>query len=237
MARTTETYDPPLTQTIYSYYTEPTPTCTVAATADKSGLETYVPCTTGYPGYCFIYGTGGVKLYYWPVTTTCGDFCSQNGSTVFAQPTSPPNPDIVVIDDHTFTRPTHYLSVPHAYAQLHGDRHYRTACGTRSYQNIVVPITPSGFSSFGGGATKVVNFEDFNTVPYASFKGQRRCRNKICATVEGAYTPNIPLPTELRNVDAEWAAAGCRQLSDGIFLTPVPIGIPTPTPSADKRLL
>jgi hypothetical protein len=100
-----------------------------------------------------------------------------------------------------------------------------------------VPITASGFSSFGGGTTKLFNFEDLNTVPYKSFKGQRRCRNNECATVEGAYTPNIPLPTEVRNVDGEWAAAGCRELSDGIFVTPVALGIPTPTPTVDRRWL
>lgn len=52
LVRTTETYDPPLTETIYSYYDEPTPTCTLAPSACTSPdctLEPYTPCTAGIP--------------------------------------------------------------------------------------------------------------------------------------------------------------------------------------------
>lgn len=95
-----------------SVYTEPVPTCTIAQSACTALLSSwtsalsdhstndapsptvsphcsaYRPCNE-VPNYCFIYGRG-MKLYYWPVTTTSGDFCAYNGSTVFASPTNPP---------------------------------------------------------------------------------------------------------------------------------------------------
>jgi hypothetical protein len=234
LASTTETYDPPLTETIYSDYTEPTPTCTVAASALPSDLDAYTPCTAGIPGYCFVYGGINVKLYYWPVTTTSGDFCSQNGSTVFAEPTSPPNPDTVVVDDHTFTSPTPYLSVGNVYGILHGQRPRVTRCGTRGFTNVVVPITTEGFSSSRwGGDTYSFNFEDFNTVPVDQFRGQRRCRfDGACSTIQGEYTPMLPLPTELVNLNQEWVDAGCRQSTPQQVTA---VALATPKPTLNKR--
>lgn len=237
LARTTETYDPPLTTTIYSDYTEPTPTCTVAASALPSDLSTYLPCTAGTPGYCFIYGGVQVKVYYWPVTTTSGDFCSHDGSTIFAEPTSPPQPDTVVVDDHTFTSPTPYISMPNAFAQLHGQRHRRTRCGTKGYDDIVVPLTAESFSSvrWGSKTQYKFNFADLNSVPVDAFKGQRRCRfDDACSTIQGEYTPMLPLPTEIRNLDQEWKDAGCREHTEYQVTA---VALATPTPSVDKRWL
>jgi hypothetical protein len=238
LARTTETYDPPLTETIYSYYTEPTPTCTVAASACKSDCEAYTPCTAGTPGYCFIYGDKDIKVYYWPVTTASGNFCSQDGSTVFAEPTSPPNPDTAVIDEHTFTSPTNYISMGNAYGVIHGTRRQRTRCGTRGYADIVVPLTAEAFSSVRWARSQKYsfNFQDFNTVPAEAFDGQRRCRIEgDCATIQGGYTPILPLPTEIRNLDQEWIDAGCRETTDRYYATAVALA--TPAPVVPDRLL
>jgi hypothetical protein len=237
LARTTETYDSPLTETIYSYYTEPTPTCTVAASALPSDLETYTPCTAGIPGYCFIYGDINAKVFYWPVTTVSGDFCSQDGSTIFAEPTSPPQPDTVVVDDHTFTSPTPYISIGNAFAQLHGERHKRTRCGTRGYDDIVVPLTADNFKSvrWGSDDTYSFNFADFNTAPVDAFDGQRRCRfDGECATIKGEYTPMLPLPTEIRNLDQEWKDAGCREYTEYQVTA---VALATPAPAVEKRWL
>jgi len=237
LARTTETYDPPLTETIYSYYTEPTPTCTITASVGTSDWEPYVPCTAGIPGYCFIYGGVNVNIYYWPVTTTSGDFCSQDGSTVFAEPTSPLQPNTAVVNDHTFTSPTNYISMGNAYGVLHGERHQRTRCGTRRYADIVVPLTAEAFSSvrWGSDDQYSFNFEDFNTVPAAPFDGQRRCRFEgECATIQGAYTAMLPLPTEIRNLDQEWVEAGCRERTEYQVTA---VALATPAPAVDKRWL
>lgn len=112
---TTYTYDPPLSDSRLVEYTGPPPTCTIAETActpirfsytsalstwsadqgpSPTGLphcttnDSYDPCSLN-PDYCFIYANDKT-LFDWPVTTFSGDFCAQNGSTVFAQPTSPP---------------------------------------------------------------------------------------------------------------------------------------------------
>lgn len=82
----TETYDPPSTQTIYNPLTTGTPTCTIAETACTPILSsytsslsdylssssaspgaphcsTYVPCSLN-PSYCFIYAGLEKTLYY-----------------------------------------------------------------------------------------------------------------------------------------------------------------------------
>ena len=76
------------------------------------------------------------------MTTTRGDFCTSSGITVEAQPTSPPLPNSVVIDDFTFVSPTNYMS----FSGLEGisrTRKYdhRTTCGGVSYDKVIVPIT------------------------------------------------------------------------------------------------
>ena len=238
LTRTTETYDPPLTETTYSYYTEPTQTCTVAASACTSDCEAYTPCTAGIPNYCFVYGDRNVKVYYWPITTTSGDFCSQDGATVFAEPTSPPDPNIAVADSHTFTSSTNYISMADAYGVLHGTRRQRTMCGTRGYVDIVVPITADSFSSVRWGSDDgyIFNFADLNTVPAEVFDGRRRCCIECAfATIQDDYTPMLPLSTEIRNLDQVWIDAGCRGTSENYHVTAV--ALDTPTSAATKSLV
>jgi hypothetical protein len=238
LVRTTETYDPPLTETISSYYDEPTPTCTVASTlCTTPDCKPYVPCTVGVPGYCFIEGGRDNKLYYWPVTTTSGDFCAQNGSTVFAEPTSPPDPNTAVVDGHTFTSPTNYVSFNNAYAELHGENRRRTQCGRQSYHDIVVPITGSFFSAgYNVDSSYSFNFADLNTIPTEAYDRQRKCRfDGGCATITGQYTPILPLPTEILQLDQEWVTAGCRGSVDSYYMTPVALA--TSAPTVTNRLL
>lgn len=76
------------------------------------------------------------------MTTKDGDFCTSSGITIEAEPTSPPNPNTVVIDDYTFVSPTNYMS----FSGLEGisrTRKYdhRTTCGGVSYDKVIVPIT------------------------------------------------------------------------------------------------
>lgn len=260
-SRSTESYDPPITRTVLVPPTGPTPSCTIAETACTPILSsyssslsehitsdapspgaphcsTYVPCSLN-PEYCFIYAGYSKKLYYWPVTTVSGDFCAQNGSTVFAEPTSPPNPNTAVVDGYTFTSPTNYLSWENAFAQLHGRRPSRTACGPPERTNIVVPITTESFSSVGYGAqtTYSFNFADLNTIPAAAYDRQRQCRfeGRCDTIVQGDYTVIVPLPTEILNLEEEWASVGCRATSDRYYLTPVALATPTPTAAAESE--
>lgn len=238
LTRTTETYDPPLTETIYSHHDVPQPTCSAALSACREGSREctpYIPCTAR--GNCSIYGDRNVKLYYWPVETQSGDFCSQDGSTVFAQPTSPPDPNTAVVDGHTFTSPTNYISFGNPYGVLHGTRRQTTQCGSKPYRDVVVPLTETLSSLRWGGLSEYsFKFADLNTAPVEPFDGQRRCRiDGACATIQGEYTPRLPLPTEIRNIEQEWIAAGCRATSEGYYATA--IALATPAPTVAKRAL
>jgi hypothetical protein len=262
----TKTIDPPETLTIQNFgyrdYTAPTPICTIAkaacsafhssyasavSDANTNGAPSptssplcrlYIPCNE-MPNYCFIYGRGG-KLYYWPVTTTNGDFCAQNGSTIFAQPTNPPLPNTVITDGHTFTSPTNYASFSNIEAIIHSTRHRRFECGTASYKDVFIPLTET-FYSFGTAYStyESFNFENLNTVPVTAYEAQRKCRNgRDCTTIEGPYAPRVPLPTEILNLEpTEWKDAGCKGLhgvSNDYYMTPV--ALVTPAPTAKGRM-
>ena len=255
----TSTYDPPVTNTVYSTYTGPSPTCTIDATACaaiKSAFPTdNAPCEipgppgppatriscTEIPNYCFIYAGGAQKLLYWPVTTVSGDFCAQNGSTVFAEPTSPPEPNKVVLDGYTFTSPTNYLSYAAVDAVLHGERRQVTDCGPGGRYNVVVPIKESFYSiGYKDNEKHSFNFGDLppNTLPADAYNRQRKCGfgHTCTGVIEGYYTPILPLPTELLNLEPEgWKDTGCKGTGDGFYITPV--ALQTPAPTASSKLL
>jgi hypothetical protein len=225
---TTTTFDPPITNTKWLEYDEPFPTCNVDPTAcpaivsahpenpfpcDMPVLEARddrVACDSN-PSHCFIAARPKQTLYYWPVTTVSGDFCAQNGSTVFASPTSPPDPDKAVVDGFTFTSPTNYLSYESVGAVLHGDRRKVTDCGPEGHWNVIVPITES-------------------------FYRQRKCGFEHTCTfpIEGSYTPILPLPTEMLNLEPAWKDAGCQGTGEGYYITP--IALATPAPTAKSKL-
>lgn len=253
------TLDPPLTTTVAQWQVSdftPAPTCTVAETACSTLLAsynsaisdwmtndapsptlkpqctTYQSCNPDGKDQCQIWGYGG-NIYYWPVTTTMGDFCAYNGSTIFAEPTNPPSPNTVVMDGHTFTSPTNYASFHHMEGFIPTTRGRKVACGTRGYDNILVPLTES-FYSHGQTGTRSFNFEDLNTVPVSAYEAQRKCNNdRDCTTIEGQYNPQIPLPTEILNLEPkEWKEANCYGrpgISGRLFMTPVPLVTPAPT--------
>ena len=245
----TDTLQFPTETVLYSTYTEPSPTCTIAPSAcaavqsaypDKYVFcETeppYVPCTSATPGYCFIYANAFPKLYYWPITTVSGDFCAQNGSTVFAEPTSPPTPNTAILDGHTFTSPTNYISFDDVRAVIHGRRPSRTQCGPPIKTDVVLPITEAFYSAgYKDSETHSFNFADFNTIPVEAWNRQRRCgyAHDQCEGVIGQlaeYTPIIPLPTEVLNLEPEeWKAAGCVGSVDSYYVTPVALATPSPT--------
>jgi hypothetical protein len=253
---TTYTLEPPETETNWLTYDGPRPTCTIDPTAcpaissahptensypcDMPALEArddHLECDAS-PGNCYIAANYIQTLYYWPVTTVSGDFCAQNGSTVFASPTSPPDPDKAVIDGYTFTSPTNYLSFLEVGAVIHGERRHVTACGPEGHWNVVVPITESFYSAgYKDTNSYSFNFADLNTLPASAYNRQRKCGFGATCTgvIEGSYTPILPVPTELWNLEPAWKSAGCQGSSDGYYITPVTLA--TPAPTAKSKLL
>jgi hypothetical protein len=262
---TTKTLDPPGTTTIYSsvYTGPPAPTCTVAEPActsimlahpyerpDCQTTEPYVPCSATH---CEVYNTFDPTLYYWPVTTVSGDFCAQDGSTVFAEPTSPPEPNKAVIDGYTFTSPTNYVSfnTPQGYIRgpvstvidHRGGTHVYTGstkCGPLPQTRPILPITESFYSVGDGGSRNSFNFADLNTVPADAYNRQRRCSpDSPCRSepiYQAKYTPMIPLPTEILNLEPEeWKAAGCIGVT--AFYDVVTVALATPAPTATNKML
>lgn len=254
----TTTYDPPTTITVNGGYTKPAPTCTIpekACTAISSsyvssisdyktkdgpspGLPhctTYIPCNT----YCAIYDKGRPTIWYWPVTTTSGDFCAYNGSTIFNLPTNPPNPNTVVTEGHTFTSPTNYISFGHLDAGSKKSKYgARTYCGTKSYDNVIVPVTGAFTTKGLDQVRSSLNFEDLNTMKFEEFKAQRRCRNSDCTVIEGFYTPELALPTEVLDLEpVEWKAAGCKGTDVGTsWYHPRMVPLVTPAPVVEGKL-
>ena len=254
------TYDPPGTVEIPQWLSNTfthAPTCTIADSACTSLLAsydsaisdyqtsdapsptlkpqctTYQTCRPGDQDQCRIYGYGG-NLYYWPVTTTNGDFCAYNGSTIFASPTNPPSPNTVVMDGYTFTSPTNYAQFSGLQGFIPTTRGRRVECGgTAAYDEVIVPLTET-FSSYAKTGESSFNFEDLNTVPVAAYEAQRKCWNdRDCTTLSGFYTPMVPLPTEVLNLQPkEWKEAGCAgrvDISGRLAMTPVPLVTPAPT--------
>lgn len=221
----TVTLDPPRTTTGYSTYDSPSPTCTIACSMD--------------PDACAILGWGPHTLFYWPVTTVSGDFCAQNGSTVFAEPTSPPEPDTVVRDGYTFTSPTNYISFAGARAVIRRSHPEPIShpCGPPVHTNVIVPITESFYSQgYYDSGKRSFNFADLapNPIPVSAYRIQGKCGQKKTCTgaIVGSYTPILPLPTEILNLEPEgWKGAGCTGTNLGYSFTPIALATPTPTAS------
>jgi hypothetical protein len=117
-----------------------------------------------------MYDSGGVNVYYWPVTTTNGDFCAYNGSTVFAQPTNPPAPNTVITDGYTFTSPTNYISFATIAPYLITRKYHATACGV-SMTNAVAAIT-GAMTTKGPDGAQSLNLEGLNTLRIQDFQAQ-----------------------------------------------------------------
>ena len=219
---------------------------------DLSARDDNVPC---YSNRCYIYAQNN-RILYWPITTVSGDFCAQNGTTV-TQTANPPK--TAVVDGTTLTSPTNYLSFGAAYAMNHGDRRRKTSCGPLRKENIILPITESFYSgAYAEHASYSFNFADLNTyfkplplktsdpklivlsVPVQAYDRQRKCgsQHTACANYPmfdvADYTPILPLPTEVLNLEPkEWM--GCRATPSNYYFDHV--ALTTPAPTVVSRLL
>ncbi|KAK6435259.1 hypothetical protein LTR95_008550 [Oleoguttula sp. CCFEE 5521] len=218
-------------------YCETSDTATI--TSAPTPVETYVDCAIN-TDYCLMHGDNFGTLFYWPVTTADGDFCAQHGTTVTPSPTDPGGaPNTVVSLGYTFTSPTPYISLANIQAYIHGRRPSITPCGpqTAQHTDFIVPLdTPlTSARTINVDPPYSFNLADLNSpIPTSAWDGQRRCRlGDHCATIEGAFTAFIPLPSEVVALESAWVAASCRGTASGWYLTPVPLGTATASAPAE----
>jgi hypothetical protein len=259
----TVTYNPPMTTTFNQGFPSPEPTCTIGEAACKAIFSSYTSarsvwaqgdlnysnspfephCTTYNAcnsGTCRIVNNKDLKVYYWPVnvTRTSGNFCNASAKTIFAKPTSPPKPNTVITEGHTFTSPTNYISFGEVSAVLQTQRGKTTPkCGTKIHNNVIIPVTGAFTTKGLDGVRASLNFEDLNTMKYEDFKAQRRCKNNACTVIEGFYTPELALPTEVLDLEPlEWKAAGCKGTDSGTsYYHPSMVPLMTPAPVAKGK--
>jgi len=123
----------------------------------------------------------------------------------------------------------------------HGSARHKTLCGPPRKDHVLVPITESFYSgAYAAQETWSFNFADLNTVPVEAYNRQRKCGSQHTACDENVffdvadYTPILPLPTEILNLEPEeWM--GCRGTPSDYYFGHVALA--TPAPTAASRLL
>jgi len=233
-------------------FTEPTPKCSVPAKyctqfwsefATKGGWmyantdNPPPPCSTSsgfYPGCekCYI-SAYELQLFYWPVTTTGGNSCYQDGTTVTAKPTGD-GPNTRVVDGFTMTSPSVYLAFQNIAASA-----ANMSCGpditsttiamdpTDVYSLSRAPVTcfntVAPGCSLDASATTRVNFGDLNwPVPFSAYKAMGQCSvvsgEDTCHNMTLPLMPELALPTWLPNVFPAWK--NCKPMPTGVYDPP-----------------
>jgi hypothetical protein len=151
-------------------------------------------------------------MYYWPVTTTSGDFCAHNGTTVTPSPTDPPAPDTTEIGDMTFTSPSVYIVAQSAYAWYktsgHGLISYGRMCGhvETSATYTIAQESISTMYVHEKGTHYSMDWDDLNTIRHEAY--QRACGRRYgCSSftdIVSSFTPLVVLPDEIRTEEANW---------------------------------
>lgn len=158
-------------------------------------------------------------LYYWPVTTTNGDFCKQDGTTVTPTPTaSNGSPNTAMYDGMTLTSPTAVMVLPALSAHIKFRSHRRpewTSVGPL-YSSATVSIHPTSLSTVDHGGNRLsvgwdltsysLNYADFNTVPYSAYS-RVYCEHSSfedCARIWRDYVPKVGVPSEITRFRSEW---------------------------------
>jgi hypothetical protein len=219
------------------------PPCTATSASCYIEDDGHSTLVSGNPRLSTLSVRGLTKTkFYWPVSTLSGDFCAQNGSTVFASQTSPPQANTAAVDGFTFTSPTNYISFDAISADIItkiGRSRYRRQCGGPSTEHVVVPLTAPLYSGGNainyGSATYSFNFADLNTAPAEAYSRQDKCgllgEPESCSGVfayQAAYTPIVIMP-DLTHLDPKWKAAGCKGFDSAWSIPHVALATPTPT--------
>ncbi|KAH7130652.1 hypothetical protein B0J11DRAFT_258262 [Dendryphion nanum] len=159
-------------------------------------------------------------LFFWPVTTTSGDFCLQNGKTIAPTPTIPGQANTAVYNNLTLTSPTAVLIIPTLTAHLQYTSNRRSTYWTSfgaAHTSASFSLHPSAISSVDHGGNRLrvgspltsysFNFADLNTVPYEKYSsvicGHSEYGN--CERIWQAYRPKIGLDREgMGRLRKEW---------------------------------
>lgn len=246
-----------LTSTLEGYVTFGTPTfspapCTMSPTdcmylyynTSLSWDDLTLLGTCGSPAHlglpCLI-GGGPVKLAYFPVSTTNGDLCRGNGSTI----TSMDGPSTIEALGTILTSGSVYLSFQTLYA-------YQEGFGIRigpNFTDYILPVPSSAISTQCGGWFSAqgdgtaVNYADFNhPVPASAYSCANRCTTGLsyinvngtgykytppaeCSTIWDDFNPALAVPTEARNLVPEWSTCSFWDAALPNFLFDPPIAL------------
>lgn len=179
-----------------------------------------MPAHLGEP--CLL-GGGPVRLIYFPVTTTDGDLCLGNGSTVMPTPTGS-GPNTVSTLGTVFTSGTAYVSFATLYASYDG---FWNPVGP-NFINYILPVSSAAVSTQCGGwfdaygPGKPLNYANLNyPVPASAYKCMDRCEASYslaangseiteplpapCSTIWDDYNPMLAVPTEVSKLVPAWS--------------------------------
>lgn len=222
----------------YSYYSSQQTMNITASAPDAAVCTTEGFSSCAYPNTdCVIAAGSGTsascRLYYWPVTTTNGNICLNNGSTLINPPTATTGPNTAVFDNFTLTSPTVAISFA-AISRSDG-------CGA-TVSNYILPLDPSRVYTIRGaradGVGVSMNFADLQTtcieagcyteVPWSAYASAPACysaydtNSLLCSTILPDYNPQIDLDnlSELFTLDPSWGTA-CFGDIIGVFDPPI----------------
>lgn len=202
-------------------------------------------------GPCTVFGQG-VQLVYFPVPTTVSrDMCAITPSPSLTQygpgavltayagtaysgmNDSVAGQQTAVVNGHTFTSGTAYISMASVWAEDRCFSHYGSTVSNAilampSESVLSLRYSQDHFQYFSKFTTQTgyqVNFADFNEpVPYSAWNGQNICRGAddgwSCPIVyEGQFRPQLAIPPEIKQLSPEWA--NCYQWYNGLYDPPL----------------
>ncbi|PNS15615.1 glutamine-tRNA ligase [Sphaceloma murrayae] len=202
-------------------------------------------------GDCTIYGED-VKLLFFPVPTTVSrDMCASTplarethfsivGDAIevyagksYGQKPAPPGAVTAVVDQHTLTSGTAYISIGKVYAADRCSKDYGTTVSDviiamHSESVLSLRYSQGHYQYFGSSSTQTgypVSYADFNNpIPWSAWNGQAVCYGPRwgagCDIIyEDEYRPQLAIPAGIRKLDPRWAS--CQNWYGGLYDPPL----------------
>ncbi|KAE8147172.1 hypothetical protein BDV25DRAFT_169266 [Aspergillus avenaceus] len=208
------------------------------------------PCTNCH------YLPGTATLFYWPVTTTSGDLCRQDGSTVPATPTGD-GPNTAVVDGKTLVSPSIYVSFTSIYARSNQRAHPGGSCGGE-YEDVIISVDPTAVSSYRGhrnakypyiGTAYPFEYDEFQPhevgnytmplIPWDKYNAGSQCpfrpaEGGACTMVRDDYLPWMGIPDGvMTQIDPRWTECHRSWYIPPVSMVPLVDGLPSwPTAAA-----